>query len=195
PELGRDLLEHRLDQRDVVEAGAEPLEAVYREVEHSPPSFERAGRVSCGDGSTRTVERTGALASAGSAATSDGACTVSSAIADDGVASRRNVTAPSKRSQRKNVTPAPGGPCSAGGRRVSFPPWGASAAGRGRDDRPPSPRAGWRRRRRHLQPARAAHAKDVGDFEGPPRRRHGPRRGPRGPAPVARVSGQRVFAP
>src|SRR5712691_5796256 len=70
PELGRDLLEHLLDQRDVVEAGAEPLEAVYREVEHSPPSFERAGRVSFGDGSTRTVERTGALASAGSAATS-----------------------------------------------------------------------------------------------------------------------------
>src|SRR5437016_5129980 len=107
PELGRDLLEHLLDQRDVVEAGAEPLEAVYREVEHSPPSFERAGRVSFGEGSTRTVERTGALASAGSAATSDGACTVSSATADDGVASRRNVTAPSKRSQRKNVTPAP----------------------------------------------------------------------------------------
>src|SRR5206468_12184885 len=140
PELGRDLLEHLLEQRDVVEAGAEPLEAVYREVEHSPPSFERAGRVSCGDGSTRTVERTGALASAGSAATSDGACTVSSAIADDGVASRRNVTPLSKRSQRKNVTPAPGGPRSAGGLRVSFPPWGARAPGRGRHDRPPSPR-------------------------------------------------------
>jgi len=45
----------------VVEARAEPLEAVYREVEHSPPSFERARRARLGDVSTGTVARTRSL--------------------------------------------------------------------------------------------------------------------------------------